>query len=92
MLKDDELRVGKVYDLEIKGKDFGRCLYLSKKIGNRIEYRHVLVRRSGECIFSLAFQNYSLVDNKLVLGEKRSNSLSPSQEEFLDERLRKAGL
>jgi len=89
---NNDLKIGGVYNLKIKDRDFGKCLYLGKRRENGIVYRNIIIRRVGEFVFGLVFDGYSLIGDELIIGVRRNAKLTPSQRQYLDERLRKAGL
>jgi len=92
--ENNGLKIGEAYNLKIKDRDFGRCLYLGKKMGKGVVYKNVIIRRGGEVVFGIIFNRYSLTEDELTISryEKRSAKLSPNERKYLDERLKKAGL
>ena len=41
--ENNQLRVGAIYELEMNGRDFGKCLYIGQKRGSQIKYNHQIV-------------------------------------------------
>ena len=89
MTEANGLEIGRVYDLEIKGRSFGKCLYLGKRQGDGVVYRNIIAQRVGGFVFGLVFDGYSSIGDRLIIDVKRNAKLSPNQIRYLEERLKK---
>ena len=89
-----ELEMGRVYDLERGGQGLGKCIYIGKRVGDKVKFRYIIAGRIGEAIFNLAFTNYSLLDGKLIIRgqDSRRNPLNSSEINHLENILKRAGL
>jgi len=87
-----KLEANHAYDLDMNGRDFGRCLYLGERRGRGLVYRHQIVRRVEGNIFSTVFRAYKLKGNTLKPINKRNHPLSRLEREHLGEMADGAGL
>lgn len=92
MEEENGLVAGRVYETVIGVHKVGRALYLGTKRIRRGKYRDVITFRDEYIVELWKFENHSFRNGKLEITIAVKDSLSGSEVQYLDERLKKAGI
>ena len=89
---DGKLEIGEKYEFIFKDKNKGAVIYLGKLQKNNVEHKNVVAGRINGWVRCWRFIDYDVKDGNIIVERGIPYSLSKSQEEFLDERLKRSNL
>ena len=95
MSEEQELIRGEVYDATVKGVDWIiDALYIGiRKFSPRFPRGHLVTFRDSEGLAELkGFTGFTLKGDKLIMKHAYTPKISNQEREYLEERLKKAGL
>ena len=90
---DGKLEIGEKYEFIFKDKNKGAVIYLGKLQKNNVEHKNVVAGRINGRVRCWRFIDYDEFKNGMIIVRRGiPYSLSESEEEFLDERLKRSNL